>query len=114
MPEEPTYDQAGLIEAAKARDIRLRYLDLGLEVEAELRRGGALNALLETLKRDGADAMREFAYADLGDHGLVMSLQARAYRYQITFDSLNGFLVRGQQAAAAIQEEDGQYMRNEG
>ena len=105
MPEE-TPDMLEQVEAAKARDLRFRFLDLGLEVEAGLREGNVLSALMETLKRDGADAMREFAYADLGDHERVMTLQARAYRFQFTLDTLNGFLTRGHDAARSIYEED--------
>lgn len=94
------------IEAAKARDARFRFLDLGLEVEAGLRQGNALHALMATLRQDGADAMRDFAYADLGNFDAVKSLQARAFRFQFVFDTLNGFLTRGQDAAHSLREDD--------
>jgi hypothetical protein len=36
----------------------------------------------------------------------VKSLQARAFRFQFVFDTLNGFLTRGQDAAHSLREDD--------
>lgn len=63
-----------------ANDARLQAVRLGIDFEAELRESRPLAVIYAAYKRDAELALLEFAEADLGDHRVIMDLQARVYR----------------------------------
>lgn len=94
------------IEAAVNFDARLRAIATGVEVGISMADGGPLNAVLGVLGRDADAALREFAFADLSDMRLLQDLQARVYRFRVTFETLKDIVSRGESVERDIRSED--------
>jgi hypothetical protein len=103
MSDFMTADQMAEIQA---RDRRFATINLGIEVEAELRAGRPLRLLMVRLREDADAAMQEFATANPAETAAIIGLQARVFRFQYIFDTLNAILTRGQVAEAAVRGED--------
>jgi hypothetical protein len=96
------------LAAVQERDRRFAAINLGIEVEAELRDGRPLRLLMERLREDADEAMNEFATANPAKTDEIIGLQARVFRFRYIFDTLNAILTRGQVAEAAVRGEDQQ------
>ena len=94
------------LEAVQARDRRFAAIHLGIEVEELLRQGRPLHLLMEKLRTDADAAMKDFAEVNPADISAVIGLQARVFRFQYLFDTLNAILTRGQLAEEAVRGED--------
>lgn len=94
------------LDRIKARDVRFRHLELGIEVEAGLRDSGPLQVMMERLRSDADAAMIEFATANPADTQTMIGLQARVFRFTYLLETLNGIVAAGHYAEAALTAED--------
>lgn len=102
MPDA-TFDQ---IEAAKARDKRLRDIEASIDVETALRAGGPLRAVMELLRYESDKAMEDFAIVNPADTQAVIGIQARVVCFTAVLGKLNFILQRGQAAEQSLRAED--------
>lgn len=94
------------IQAAIARDKRLQALTLSIDAQHELQESRPLRVVLEHLKIDAEQAMREFAEANPADTQKIMGLQARVYRATKFVDILERIRQSGQLAQESLAEDD--------
>jgi hypothetical protein len=95
-----------MIEEAKARDERFRFVDIGFELADQLSGNKPLSVVVSRLRDDLVEAIREFAFVNCGDTISIQSLQARVFRTMIAIDTFNAILTRGRNAEATIRAED--------
>lgn len=87
-------------------DPRIGAADLAFEIEAQLREGGALKAVLTDLREDADRAMQDFAVANPADINAIIALQARVFRFSGLLGYLEGITARGQIAARGLMDDD--------
>jgi hypothetical protein len=95
-----------LIEAYKARDKRIRMIDLGYAIQAELRDSVALKAMIATVRDDAEAAMEELADLSPADTIAIAGALVRVRTLVYWRRTLN--LVLGHAAAAEthVRAED--------
>lgn len=105
-----------LVAAEIARAARFQAVQLGIDLDADLRENRPLKAIYDGFQADANAAIREFAVADIGDAKIVMSLQARVYRAFRAAQTIHAIRQAAKVAEAELHAEDrveGTYERND-
>jgi hypothetical protein len=90
----------------KARDVRIRALDIALTIDQELRECKTLALLVDYLEDDAREAMHVFADVNPQDFKAVGEIQARIHNL-VYFRRFIAFIrSSGDAAATALQTED--------
>jgi hypothetical protein len=95
-----------MIEAAKSRDDRIKMIDEGFAIEAELRDNKTLNAILAKVRDDADRALEELS--EISPHDTVAISRAlvtiRAFVY--IRRGIEDILRRTQMAVQSLREDD--------
>lgn len=91
------------MERLKARDVRVRDLDLALQIEGDLRGNVLIKQLIASLQVDADRAFEEIADAHPDE---FKALQAKVYRLVFVRRTIDAILQRGAVAAASLESDD--------
>lgn len=94
------------LAALKAEDARLREVELGFAVAAELRDSAAVKALVEGLRREAYDAVLALADASPSDLPAISNLVATARAFAIVRRRLQSVMTGAKLAEGQILAED--------
>lgn len=103
---EPEEIPADVIEAAKARDARLRIIELAIDVEAEIQKSPTLRLLLDRARKESAAALEALATINPADTLRIIELQAAVYRARSVGRLIGEIIEAGRRAETSIREDD--------
>lgn len=95
-----------LIEAYKARDKRIRMIDLGYAIQAELRDSAALKAMIAVVRDDADAAMEDLADLSPADQIAVSGALVRVRTLVYWRRTLNIILGHADHAEHQVRAED--------
>lgn len=95
-----------MAEASVGYRKRVDAVLLGNEVILGLEEGKSLRLVMERMREEADKAMTEFAYANLSDIKALQDLQARVYRFRVTFETLDAIVQRGGAAEQSLRDEE--------
>ncbi len=96
---------AAVIEAAKARDARLRLVDRGDRLRDFLNNSPAQRVLMEVAAAAAHDALEALITVNPADTWEIIRLQAIVFRHRFAYNSWAKFLEAAKEAEAAINLE---------
>jgi len=99
---------AEYIEAAKARDERIRAAVLGIEIETALRSGEALRVVIDAMAKEEKQAIEQLVACPPDQIGAIAALQAQIRAYVLVKECLQGTLSHAKRAELSLREESAQ------
>ena len=92
-----------VIEAAKARDVRIAAIDRALDIEQDLR-SPVITLLMGRIKNDAHQSLEALASVDPTDTKNIVLLQAKVYMARLAEETINAVLLEGLNAERSLSE----------